>query len=461
VIVAAVTSPGVSTRRARRATLLVALVVVLAIASFAPPVGAEAAAAHNDVRTFGDVGFYGSTDSTSLNAPLVGMAPTPGGHGYWLIARDGGVFGFGDARFYGSTGNLRLTQPVVGMAATPSGRGYWMAASDGGVFAFGDARFYGSTGALTLRRPIVAIATTPSGHGYWLIASDGGVFAFGDARFFGSTGGLALRQPVVGMAATSSGRGYWLVARDGGVFAFGDARFLGSAGAIKLTQPVVGMAAAPADNGYWLVARDGGIFAFGAAKFFGSGASAPFEGKHVVGIARGPSDQGYWVVATVADTGGYPDATLPCEHAPFSMIGYCTTVSGPYDWGPVPDTTPGWTVATTHSPRGYNYRNCTDWVAWRLGRLGVPDALVRGLGNGGQWAANATGRAGLTVTSTPQRGDAAVQVGNPGHVAFVEAVFADGAIRVSEYNRSSDGAYDDTRIGTPAQLGFQAFIEFS
>jgi hypothetical protein len=34
--------------------------------------------------------------------------------------------------------------PVVGLAATPSGRGYWLAAADGGVFAFGDAAFHGA-----------------------------------------------------------------------------------------------------------------------------------------------------------------------------------------------------------------------------------------------------------------------------------------------------------------------------
>ena len=39
-----------------------------------------------------------------LNQPIVGMAATRSGHGYWLIARDGGVFTFGDAHFYGSTG---------------------------------------------------------------------------------------------------------------------------------------------------------------------------------------------------------------------------------------------------------------------------------------------------------------------------------------------------------------------
>ena len=40
---------------------------------------------------------------------------------------------------YGSMGGKPLNKPIVGMAATPSGDGYWLVASDGGVFAFGDA----------------------------------------------------------------------------------------------------------------------------------------------------------------------------------------------------------------------------------------------------------------------------------------------------------------------------------
>ena len=67
--------------------------------------------------------FWGSTGSLHLNAPVVGMAATPSGEGYWLVAADGGIFCFGDAEFWGSTGSLHLNAPVVGMAATPSGRG--------------------------------------------------------------------------------------------------------------------------------------------------------------------------------------------------------------------------------------------------------------------------------------------------------------------------------------------------
>ena len=158
------------------------------------------------------------------------------------MASDGGIFAFGDAHFHGSTGDITLNKPVVGMAATPDGAGYWLVASDGGIFAFGDARFYGSTGNITLNKPVVGMAATADGRGYWLVASDGGIFAFGDARFYGSTGNITLNKPVVGMAATADGRGYWLVASDGGIFAYGDARFYGSTGNITLNKPVVGMA---------------------------------------------------------------------------------------------------------------------------------------------------------------------------------------------------------------------------
>jgi hypothetical protein len=43
------------------------------------------------------------------------MEPTPTGHGYWLVASDGGVFSYGDALFAGSTGSLHLNQPIVGI----------------------------------------------------------------------------------------------------------------------------------------------------------------------------------------------------------------------------------------------------------------------------------------------------------------------------------------------------------
>ncbi len=250
--------------------------------------------APNSVVPFGGAPL-GTKALTNPKAPVVGMAATPDGGGYWLVASDGGIFSFGDARFKGSTGSLTLDKPVVGMAATPDGGGYWLVASDGGIFSFGDARFKGSTGSLTLDKPVVGMAATPDGGGYWLVASDGGIFSFGDARFKGSTGSLTLDKPVVGMAATPDGGGYWLVASDGGIFSFGDARFKGSTGSLTLDKPVVGMAATPDGGGYWLVASDGGIFSFGDARFYGSEGGTRLDAP-VVGMAATPSGTGYWLV---------------------------------------------------------------------------------------------------------------------------------------------------------------------
>jgi N-acetylmuramoyl-L-alanine amidase len=248
----------------------------------------------NSVVPFGHAAL-GVNALSNLKAPIVGMAPTANGQGYWMVASDGGIFSFGNAHFYGSTGGIVLNKPVVGMAATPDGKGYWLVASDGGVFSFGDANFYGSTGGMVLNKPVVGMAATPDGKGYWLVASDGGVFSFGDAHFYGSTGAMVLNKPVVGMAAAPGGTGYWLVASDGGIFSFGDAHFYGSTGAMVLNEPVVGMAAAPGGTGYWLVASDGGIFAFGDAPFYGSEGGTPLPAP-VVGMAASPGGGGYWMV---------------------------------------------------------------------------------------------------------------------------------------------------------------------
>ncbi|MHB1536794.1 MAG: hypothetical protein ACYC1D_19735, partial [Acidimicrobiales bacterium] len=91
----------------------------------------HAASLGDPVLAFGSAAPLPSLDGTHLNAPVVGMAATADGQGYWLAASDGGVFAFGDAAFDGSMGNQTLNAPVVAMAAAPGG-GYWLVASDGG-----------------------------------------------------------------------------------------------------------------------------------------------------------------------------------------------------------------------------------------------------------------------------------------------------------------------------------------
>ncbi len=237
------------------------------------------------IFNLGNAPFSGSMAGQPLDEPIVGIAATPDGNGYWEVASDGGVFNFGSATFEGSMGGHPLNKPIVGIAATPDGNGYWEVASDGGVFSFGDAAFYGSMGGQALNKPIVGLVAAPDGAGYWEVASDGGVFNFGSATFEGSLGALTLNRPIVGMAATPDGGGYWEVASDGGVFALGNAGYFGSVPGQGIVDPVpiVGVTRTPDGVGYWLVGADGAVYAFGSAIFLGSLVGIPLAAP-VVGV---------------------------------------------------------------------------------------------------------------------------------------------------------------------------------
>ena len=195
-------------------------------------------AADGGIFSYGDAGFWGS-------AGALGTQRADRGHGRHAVGRR--LLARGLRRrgvqlrrrhLQGVRGSLRLNAPVVGLAATPSGHGYWLVGSDGGVFSYGDATFRGSTGSLPLNRPVVGMEATATGDGYWLVAADGGIFNYGDAPFWGSTGSLQLNQPIVGLADDPGAAGYWLVAGDGGVFALGTAPFDGSATA-DINPPLV------------------------------------------------------------------------------------------------------------------------------------------------------------------------------------------------------------------------------
>ncbi len=96
------------------------------------------------------------------------------------------------------------------------------------------------------------------------------------------------------------------------------------------------------------------------------------------------------------------------------------------------------------SPLNYVYRQCVDFVAWRINRdqgsyaapfKWVWSNLTPYGGNGGQWQYNweALGR---TVSTTPVPGAVAYTGGN--HVAYVSKVFADGTVLLEEYNYVPD-----------------------
>ncbi|HEY7946389.1 MAG TPA: NlpC/P60 family protein [Acidimicrobiales bacterium] len=218
----------------------------------------------------GAMRFWGTgANPGRLVAPVVGMASTSNGTGYWLADATGDVSPYGSAVDHGSMAGHRLDAPIAHIVSTADGGGYWLVAADGGIFTFGDAPFYGSMGGRHLDAPIVGISADVATGGYWEVAADGGVFSFG-APFLGGTGSVHLSRPVNAMASLGDGQGYWFVASDGGIFAEGRAPFHGSMGGRPLNAPVVGMAADPSTGGYWLVASDGGVFSFDAP-FYGAG----------------------------------------------------------------------------------------------------------------------------------------------------------------------------------------------
>ena len=98
------------------------------------------------------------------------------------------------------------------------------------------------------------------------------------------------------------------------------------------------------------------------------------------------------------------------------------------------------------SPLGYNYRQCVDFVAWRLNRdQGITSApwkwvwsnLTPNGGNASQWE-KAWIAHGWTTSATPVVGSVAWFVGN--HVAYVHAIDG-GNVVIEEYNGTSSRSY--------------------
>lgn len=92
------------------------------------------------------------------------------------------------------------------------------------------------------------------------------------------------------------------------------------------------------------------------------------------------------------------------------------------------------------SPLNYYFRECVDFVAWRINRdqgyyaapfKWVWSNLTPYGGNGGQWMYNWESL-GRTVSNTPIPGAVAYTGGN--HVAYVKSVNGDGTVTLEEYN---------------------------
>ncbi len=106
----------------------------------------------------------------------------------------------------------------------------------------------------------------------------------------------------------------------------------------------------------------------------------------------------------------------------------------------------------------YN-RECVSYTAWKVADSGRYMPYWGGIGNANQWDNNARA-AGIPVDGNPRVGDVA-QIegrfwGDLGHVMYVEHVYGDGTIFVSQYNGFNDGTYSTGRVN---QAGL-TFIHF-
>ena len=119
----------------------------------------------------------------------------------------------------------------------------------------------------------------------------------------------------------------------------------------------------------------------------------------------------------------------------FSMLPYgCGPGEGPDRWG-------------------YCTRQCVSYAAWAVERSGRQAPMY--YGNAKSWVSAAPQPWRF---NTPKAGDVGVLTGGGfGHVAYVEAIYGDGTMRISQYNAQLTGEYSEATVSTRF---FNVYIRF-
>lgn len=130
------------------------------------------------------------------------------------------------------------------------------------------------------------------------------------------------------------------------------------------------------------------------------------------------------------NNGGYPYA----DYA-FSMVPWgCGPGEGPDRWG-------------------YCTRQCVSYAAWAVERSGRQAPMYYGNAKNWVYAAPAAWQ-----FNTPQAGDVGVATGGGfGHVAYIEAVYGNGTMRISQYNAQVTGEYSEATVSI---YFFNRYIRF-
>ncbi|TXG76210.1 CHAP domain-containing protein [Patescibacteria group bacterium] len=141
--------------------------------------------------------------------------------------------------------------------------------------------------------------------------------------------------------------------------------------------------------------------------------------------------------------GGSPESATP------TVASYAPVVSSgsSFAWGG---------QSPVYGGNGYDYGYCTWWAAVRRAQIGRP--IPSNLGNASTWKALAAA-SGLGVGGAPRTG--AVIWTPPrdyyGHVGFVEEVYSDGRVKISEMNTVGWGV-TSYKVLTPAQAAAYSYI---
>lgn len=111
-------------------------------------------------------------------------------------------------------------------------------------------------------------------------------------------------------------------------------------------------------------------------------------------------------------------------------------------------------------PWGMCYRQCVSYTAWKVATTGryMPTNWVSGRGNAINWPENAR-NIGIPVDQSPQPGDIAIlMIGEYGHAMYVEDVYDNGTMMISQYNFAWDGRYSEMVF--PSYRSDMYFIHF-